>query len=36
VSSRTVETMTSWSAAATAATQFEARMLLPVSTMSRR
>ena len=36
VSSRTVETTTIWSAAATAACQFEARMLLPVSITSTR
>ena len=36
VSSRTVETMTTWSAACTAACQLEARMLLPVSTTIKR
>jgi hypothetical protein len=36
VSSRIVDTITSWSAASSAACQFDARMLLPVSTTSTR
>ena len=36
VSSRIVETMTIWSAAVTAASQLDARMLLPVSTTIMR